>query len=166
MAQIDGLTALTIPEIDENVLQQIASGSYYDPHSILGQHLIDPSSAGDPITVIRTLRPLATEVVAVLSNGARTQLTHLYGGIWQGFTITGLDDYLIDASYGDGSTWTADDPYRFSPTLGELDTSSAKAGTSSSGTFWERTTAHTTASTRQQPAPRSRSGRHMPAPCA
>ncbi|CAN5156641.1 1,4-alpha-glucan branching protein GlgB [soil metagenome] len=121
MTTIDGLTALTLPEVPEHVLQQVSTGSYYDPHAVLGQHLVDPGSDGDPITVIRALRPLAAQVAAVLSNGARTQLTHLYGGIWQGFTITGIDDYVIDATYSDGSTWTADDPYRYTPTLGDLD---------------------------------------------
>ncbi|RFA08735.1 1,4-alpha-glucan branching enzyme [Subtercola boreus] len=121
MSQIDGLTALSHSDVPEHVLQQVATGSYYDPHSVLGQHLVDPSSEGDAVTVIRTLRPLASEVSAVLANGARTSLQHLYGGIWQGFTITGLEDYTIDATYDDGSVWSADDPYRFAPTLGELD---------------------------------------------
>ncbi|MEF2975852.1 1,4-alpha-glucan branching protein GlgB [Subtercola sp. YIM 133946] len=121
MSQIDGLTTLSLPQVPESVLEQVATGSYFDPHKVLGQHLVKGEGVSDPITVIRTLRPLAREVVAVLSNGARVQLTHLWGGIWHGFTLTGINDYLIEATYDDGSTWTADDPYRFSPTLGELD---------------------------------------------
>ncbi|UFS60967.1 1,4-alpha-glucan branching protein GlgB [Subtercola endophyticus] len=121
MSQIDGLTTLSLPQVPESVLEQVAAGSYFDPHKVLGQHLVHGEGVSDPITVIRTLRPLASEVVAVLSNGARVQLTHLWGGIWQGYTLTGLNDYLIEATYDDGSAWTADDPYRFSPTLGELD---------------------------------------------
>ncbi|MDO9395194.1 MAG: 1,4-alpha-glucan branching enzyme, partial [Herbiconiux sp.] len=117
----DGQTALTLPALPTEVLEQVSSGSYYNPHAVLGQHLVEAEGVSDPITVIRTLRPLATEVSAVLSNGARTQLTHLWGGIWQGFTLTGLNDYTIEARYDDGSAWIADDPYRYSPTLGELD---------------------------------------------
>jgi 1,4-alpha-glucan branching enzyme len=121
MASLDGSTALALPPIPEEVLQRVATGSYYNPHEVLGQHLVNAAGVSDPVTVIRTLRPLASEVSAVLENGARTQLTHLYGGIWQGVTITGLNDYVIEARYDDGSVWTADDPYRFAPTLGDLD---------------------------------------------
>ncbi|WP_171704100.1 1,4-alpha-glucan branching protein GlgB [Herbiconiux sp. SALV-R1] len=121
MPSPDGSTALTLPEIPLDVLQRVAAGSYYDPHAVLGQHLVHAEGVSDPITVIRTLRPLADEVSAVLSNGARAQLTHLWGGIWQGFTLTGLNDYQIEARYADGAVWTADDPYRYSPTLGEVD---------------------------------------------
>jgi len=121
MSHPDGTTALTLPEIPVDVLARVASGSYYNPHEVLGQHLVNATDVSDPVTVIRTLRPLASEVSAVLSNGARAQLTHLYGGIWQGFTLTGLNDYRIEARYDDGSVWTADEPYRFSPTLGDLD---------------------------------------------
>jgi 1,4-alpha-glucan branching enzyme len=121
MASPDGTTALALPPIPDEILQRVSTGSYYNPHAVLGQHLVNAAGVSDPVTIIRTLRPLASEVSAVLENGARTQLTHLYGGIWQGVTITGLNDYLIEARYDDGSVWTADDPYRFSPTLGDLD---------------------------------------------
>ncbi|MCS5714456.1 1,4-alpha-glucan branching protein GlgB [Herbiconiux sp. CPCC 205716] len=121
MTTPDGTTALTLPELSEELLAQVANGSYYNPHEVLGQHLVNAEGVSDPITVIRTLRPFATEVSAVLSNGARASLTHLWGGIWQGFTLTGLNDYEIEARYDDGTSWTADDPYRYSPTLGELD---------------------------------------------
>ena len=74
----DGSTALALPQVSEEVLARVATGSYYNPHEVLGQHLVNAPGVSDPITVIRTLRPLASEVSAVLSNGARTQLTHLY----------------------------------------------------------------------------------------
>ncbi|HEY8282495.1 MAG TPA: 1,4-alpha-glucan branching protein GlgB, partial [Leifsonia sp.] len=75
----------------------------------------------DPITVIRTLRPLAEEVFAELATGAHIELAHIGHGIWQGVDIIGEGGYTIEARYADGSTWTADDPYRFPPTIGELD---------------------------------------------
>jgi 1,4-alpha-glucan branching enzyme len=117
----DGTTALTLPEIPVEVLARVSTGSYYNPHAILGQHPLTSSGVSDPLMVIRTLRPLASQVSAVLSTGAHIELTHLYGGIWQGFTLTGPEDYLIEARYDDGSNWTSDDPYRFTPFLGELD---------------------------------------------
>jgi 1,4-alpha-glucan branching enzyme len=57
----------------------------------------------------------------VLSTGARVSLGHLAHGVWQGVNVLGLQAYRIEARYEDGTVWTADDPYRFSPTVGELD---------------------------------------------
>ncbi|KQR24525.1 glycogen branching protein [Agreia sp. Leaf335] len=120
MSTLDGASVLSIPDVPTDVLDKVAAGSYYNPHGVLGQHPIEGAGA-DGVTVIRTLRPLAKSVVAVLASGARTELTHLHGGIWQGYTLTGLSDYTIEARYDDDTVWTSDDPYRFSPTLGDVD---------------------------------------------
>ncbi|MDN4640279.1 1,4-alpha-glucan branching protein GlgB [Agreia sp. PsM10] len=120
MSTLDGAGVLSIPDVAGDILDKVAAGSYYDPHSVLGQHPIEGAGA-DGVTVIRTLRPLAKSVVAVLASGARTELTHLHGGIWQGYTLTGLSDYTIEARYDDDTVWASDDPYRFSPTLGDVD---------------------------------------------
>jgi 1,4-alpha-glucan branching enzyme len=120
MSTLDGAGVLSIPDVAGDILDKVAAGSYYDPHSVLGQHPIEGAGA-DGVTVIRTLRPLAKSVVAVLASGARTELTHLHGGIWQGYTLTGLSDYAIEARYDDDTVWASDDPYRFSPTLGDVD---------------------------------------------
>jgi 1,4-alpha-glucan branching enzyme len=120
MSTLDGASVLSIPDVPRDVLDKVAAGSYYNPHGVLGQHPIEGAGA-DGVTVIRTLRPLAKSVVAVLASGARTELTHLHGGIWQGYTLTGLSDYVIEARYDDDTVWASDDPYRFSPTLGDVD---------------------------------------------
>ncbi|MBF4633617.1 1,4-alpha-glucan branching protein GlgB [Agreia pratensis] len=120
MSTLDGASVLSIPDVPVDVLDKVAAGSYYNPHSVLGQHPIEGAGA-DGVTVIRALRPLAKSVVAVLASGARTELTHLRGGIWQGYTLTGLSDYTIEARYDDDTVWASDDPYRFSPTLGDVD---------------------------------------------
>src|SRR6478752_3956627 len=117
----EGAAAVDLPTLDENVLAAIASGSYHDPHSVLGQHEVAASGVADPVTVIRTLRPLAKEVFAILSNGAHIELAHVGYGVWQGIDIVGPGAYQIEARYDDGGTWTSDDPYRFLPTIGQLD---------------------------------------------
>ncbi|WP_411722555.1 1,4-alpha-glucan branching protein GlgB [Mycetocola sp.] len=101
--------------MSEHVLGAVSAGSHYDPHSVLGQH---PS--GDK-TVLRTLRPLAKSVTAVLKGGERVELSHLYNGIWEGEHSAGFADYSIESDYGDGVVWSTDDAYRFSPTIGEMD---------------------------------------------
>ncbi len=115
-----------LPVIPAQILEAVAEGRYYNPHEILGQHLLSQSGTGaqaisDPLTVIRALRPLATEVFAILSTGAHIELAHLGHGIWQGVNTLGLHDYILEARYSDAPTWVVDDPYRFLPTLGELD---------------------------------------------
>jgi len=110
-----------LPTIADEVLSAVAAGSYHDPHAVLGQHLVTVPGVSDPLTVIRALRPLASEVVAILSNGRRVELAHLAFGIWQGVSTLGLHDYLLETSYPDAPTWLADDPYRYRPTIGELD---------------------------------------------
>ena len=68
--------------------------------------------------VIRALRPGAEQVVAVVGT-QRVELTHRVFGIWEGTAAAG-GEYSLDVTY-DGTTYPADDPYRFLPTLGEVD---------------------------------------------
>ncbi|MEJ3404247.1 1,4-alpha-glucan branching protein GlgB [Rathayibacter sp. YIM 133350] len=121
MSREDGSSAIRLPELADDVVAAVGAGSYFNPHSVLGQHVVAAPGISDPVTVIRTLRPLASEVRAVLPNDARVELAHLGHGVWQGFSITGPQDYRIEARYPDGSEWLADDPYRFAPSIGEID---------------------------------------------
>ena len=114
-------TEWQLPHIDSNVLWAVSQGSYYDPHGILGQHEVWPEGHSETVNVIRALRPLATEVTAVLSSGARISLAHREHGIWEGGHVLGFLDYTIETRYTDGQIWTIDDAYRFAPTVGELD---------------------------------------------
>ncbi|RNE59169.1 1,4-alpha-glucan branching protein GlgB [Cryobacterium tepidiphilum] len=109
-----------LPEISDVALETIGAGSHYDPHSVLGQHLVDVPGR-DPVVVIRALRPFASGVTAVLESGERVELHHLGHGIWQGVSTAGISDYLLEAHYDGAPAWVIDDPYRYAPTLGELD---------------------------------------------
>lgn len=109
------------PSVSDDVLAAVAEGRHPDPHSVLGQHGFDlPGDAG-PHTVIRTRRPLAESVDAVLDDGRHVPLAHVGHGIWAGVAEAGPVGYRILARYADGGDWLADDPYRFTPTIGELD---------------------------------------------
>ena len=116
-----GATEWHTPSLDDGLLAWVAQGSHYDPHSVLGQHLIPVEGSSDSVTVIRTRRPLASEVIAVLSNKTRIELAHAGHGIWEGAHTLGLTDYVIETRYPDGAEWIAEDGYRFTPTVGELD---------------------------------------------
>jgi 1,4-alpha-glucan branching enzyme len=108
---------VTLPAIDEGILDQISHGSYAFPHDVLGVHEVPGGY------VIRVLRPLAKSVTALLAGEKEIALEHLYRGVWQGFvTSSSVPDYRVRTVYeASSSPWLADDPYRHLPTLGELD---------------------------------------------
>ncbi|MFD1715908.1 1,4-alpha-glucan branching protein GlgB [Amnibacterium flavum] len=122
MARVTGGRApLTLPTPDDATLAQIAAGTHSGPHSVLGHHAVTIDQVADPIIVIRALRPLADSVAAILSTGARIELSHVAHGVWQGTSLIGFHDYVLEARYPDGTEWTVDDPYRYLPTVGEVD---------------------------------------------
>ncbi|MGB8649080.1 MAG: 1,4-alpha-glucan branching protein GlgB [Mycobacteriales bacterium] len=94
-------------------LDRLAGGAHHDPHGILGMH---PSGSG---SVIRALRPGAEKVVAVL-DGERVELQHRSFGVFEAQVPGPVRDYRLDVTYH-GTTYPADDPYRYLPTLGEVD---------------------------------------------
>jgi 1,4-alpha-glucan branching enzyme len=91
----------------------LAAGEHHDPHGVLGMHL---SGTG---AVIRALRPLADSVTAVLGK-QQVPLEHRRSGIWEAVVPGLVRDYRLDVTYG-GQTHRHDDPYRYLPTLGEVD---------------------------------------------
>lgn len=100
--------------VDSDTLRAVASGLYYDPHSVLGAH---PS---DGRVTVRTLRPLADSVV-VVTDGTQTEAHHEQDGIWVAvLDAETVPAYRLAVTYGDTTT-VVDEPYRYLPTLGEVD---------------------------------------------
>ncbi|MBN0041077.1 1,4-alpha-glucan branching protein GlgB [Cellulosimicrobium cellulans] len=108
-----------------DALAAAAAGRTFDPHAVLGPHLAPDSD--DARAVVRVLRPLADEVVVVTTDGEHAA-AHEQDGVWAAVVPVHQDpdgtrhapDYRVRARYGHEAT-TADDPYRFLPTLGEVD---------------------------------------------
>jgi 1,4-alpha-glucan branching enzyme len=96
-------------------IRALVEGRHPDPHDALGQHQVPEG------WVIRAVRPLAEAVVAVRADGSRHALEHVADGLWQGVVPDPGQAYELETSYADGPTWTAGDPYRFVPSVGELD---------------------------------------------
>jgi 1,4-alpha-glucan branching enzyme len=96
-------------------LEQLVGGAHHDPHAVLGFH---PLREG--YGVIRTLRPEASAVTAVLSDNSRWELTPLAGGVFSAVVERPPQDYRLEVTYGE-QTYDVDDPYRWLPTLGEVD---------------------------------------------
>jgi 1,4-alpha-glucan branching enzyme len=104
-----------LPELQPGLIRSLVGGSHPHPHSTLGQH---PIGKG---WVIRVVRPLAKTVTAVLGDGKAVRLTHLDAGLWQGRYTGEKQSYDLTTTYAEGEAWTTGDPYRFTPTVGDVD---------------------------------------------
>ena len=113
---------IAAPVIADEVLAAVAEGRHPDPHSVLGQHGFDVAHERGPFTAIRTRRPLADSV----DGGARrrhrrcrsnTSATACGRARARSARPTTASSRATTAT----PEWSSDDPYRFAPTIGELD---------------------------------------------
>jgi 1,4-alpha-glucan branching enzyme len=99
-------------------LDRIAAGTHPDPHGVLGAH---PLGAG---VVVRAFRPGA-EQVRVLAEGHEPVALEPKSpaGLFEGTVeLEGPPyRYRLEITHGSGEPLVAGDPYRFLPSLGELD---------------------------------------------
>mgnify|MGYP000016332081 FL=1 len=102
-------------------LDRVIDGWHHDPHSVLGAHSNETS------TTFTILRPWASAVSLVIGEDV-IPMTHQLRGAWA-ITIEqpGISEYTLQVDYGQGVIAT-DDPYRFLPTIGELDLHLISAG--------------------------------------
>jgi 1,4-alpha-glucan branching enzyme len=102
--------------VNRHELERLIVGTHHNPHAVLGPH------PHDGRVTVRTLKPLADHVVLESADGSRTELRHEFEGVWVGVLPTAeVPDYRIRVAYKDGIVHVHDDPYRFLPTLGEVD---------------------------------------------
>ncbi len=99
-------------------LERLAAGDHADPHAVLGVHPVGRH------TVIRAWRPGAEAVSVVIDGGVAVVALHPVIGIDGAFSATLAstpDWYQLRTRYPDGVEVEGDDPYRFWPTLGDVD---------------------------------------------
>ncbi|WP_134668102.1 MULTISPECIES: 1,4-alpha-glucan branching protein GlgB [unclassified Amycolatopsis] len=94
-------------------IDRLLAGEHHDPHSVLGVH-----TAGGDI-VVRALRPGATSV-SVVAGERRVPLDRVADALFAATLPEHPGDYRIEVGY-DNHTVVTDDPYRWLPTVGELD---------------------------------------------
>ena len=101
-------------------LDQLANGEHGHPHGVLGPHLHEGA------VTVRVLKPLAASV-AVVYGDVSVPLEHEHAGVWVGVLPDAgngqkveVPDYRLHVDYGQLPI-VVDDPYRFLPTLGEVD---------------------------------------------
>ena len=101
-------------------LDRLVARDHHDPHAILGAH-----AAADGV-VVRALHP-AAESVVVLPAGVELERIHpagLFAGELRGASLGAGGAplmYELEVRYPDGGTWVTHDPYRFAPTLSDMD---------------------------------------------
>jgi 1,4-alpha-glucan branching enzyme len=99
-------------------LDALVRREHSNPHAVLGAH---PDGNG---VAIRALRPAAREIRLRLDGGAVVELEQIHpGGVFEG-VVEGAElplRYRLEVDYGSAGAFTIDDPYAFTPTIGELD---------------------------------------------
>ncbi|MGW5646078.1 1,4-alpha-glucan branching protein GlgB [Saccharopolyspora sp. NPDC003762] len=92
---------------------RLLDGSHPDPHTLLGAHR---AGAG---TVFRTVQPGA-QAVAVRCGSTRYELLEVMPSLFVGQAPLPVSDHRLEVRRAEGVV-ELDDPYRWLPTLGELD---------------------------------------------
>ncbi|WP_174248540.1 1,4-alpha-glucan branching enzyme [Streptomyces hundungensis] len=93
---------------------RLLAGGHHDPHSLLGAHPVRGGIA------FRALRPYA-RAVTVLGKGLRAELHDDGDGLFSGvLPLRNIPEYTLLVTYDDTEI-EIQDPYRFLPSLGDLD---------------------------------------------
>jgi len=92
----------------------LAAQRHHDPHTVLGVH---PTSSG---YVVRAWRPMASSVALIIGSG-ELPMHRVGDALYAANVATFPESYTIRTTYGDGQVHESADPYRFAPTIGELD---------------------------------------------
>ncbi|MET9924469.1 MULTISPECIES: 1,4-alpha-glucan branching enzyme [unclassified Streptomyces] len=112
--QAGDASARPAPALDLADRGRLLAGDHHDPHSVLGAR---PIPGG---VLVRALRPFARSVT-VLAEDVRAELHDDGDGFFSGvLPVKEVSAYRLQVAYDD-NTIEVDDPYRFWPSLGDLD---------------------------------------------
>jgi 1,4-alpha-glucan branching enzyme len=124
-------------------IDRLLRGEHSDPHSILGAH--PARESGETGVVVRAMMPHLAGVDCMLDDGRAVPLTRkasglsdLFAGFVAGATLPLR--YELRFTFVDGATWQRGDPYRFLPTLGDIDLHLFNEGTHRK--LWKKLGAH------------------------
>jgi 1,4-alpha-glucan branching enzyme len=118
-------------------LERLVRREHNSPHDVLGAH------AHDGGVVVRAFRPAASEVRVLVAGADPVPLECVHpGGVFEG-VVEDAElplEYQLEVVYPDAGPVTIDDPYRFLPTIGEIDLHLINEGRHEE--LWERLGAH------------------------
>jgi 1,4-alpha-glucan branching enzyme len=103
---------------DPAELAQLAAGTHSDPHHVLGSHPVKDGA------VVRAYHPEAVSAECVLEGGPDVPMASLgvpgvFGAFLKGRSLPLR--YRLRFRFPGGGVWEQDDPYRFLPSIGEMD---------------------------------------------
>ena len=125
-------------KLSKRTIEAIVAGDHADPFAILGPHAVSGH------TLIRVFLPDA-ESVSIIEGNSREPLAEMEcihdDGLFEGIVKdqTTTFGYRLRATRGK-DVWEVDDPYRFTPIIGDLD--NYLLGEGSHKRLWERLGAH------------------------
>ncbi len=100
------------PSVDADALARLCEGTNAAPHDILGFH----------DGVVRAFRPGAVSMSVVLETGDPVPMDPVdSSGLFEAKAPGAADGYGLRAEYDGSGAFSYEDPYRFWPTLGEVD---------------------------------------------
>src|SRR4051812_6338020 len=114
----------SLPPIPDSDLARLLAGEHAGPHSFLGAH---PASLGSREGIlVRALVPSAERSELVLADGQVLPMEREASGLSDLYRSFIPDasfplDYRFRFHYADGAVWDRGDPYRFLPTVGDVD---------------------------------------------
>src|SRR6188768_1132554 len=117
-------TSAPAREIPRQEMQRLVSGEHAGPHSVLGAH--PTVQNGQSGVVVRALTPSAVHGEVLLPDGRVVELTRIAEGLSDLYEAFIPDaslpfDYRYRFHFADGAIWERRDPYRFLPTIGDID---------------------------------------------
>ncbi len=103
------------PDVAQD-LARVAAGTHRTPHDVLGPHRVEGG------WVVRVWRPGADECTLRMPQGGRVAMTREHeAGVFVADLASDPGAYQVEVVYPGGWRALADDPYRFWPTLGDVD---------------------------------------------
>jgi len=128
-------------KVDTAEWNHLRTFNHGEPHRVLGAHAA--ASEGKRGVVVRTFHPDAVDVDCLLDSGEAIRMQRVEDGGLFGVFIDGGKlplKYRLRFMFRSGDIWERGDPYRFLPTLGDMDLHLFNEG--NHRRVWERLGAH------------------------
>jgi 1,4-alpha-glucan branching enzyme len=128
------------PAADLDAVRRLLTGTHASPHSILGAH---PATVqGTSGVVVRAMHPDAAAIDVLPEGREPVPMEREAGAVFSAFLpkATLPMRYRLRFHFGGDAAWERDDPYRFLPTIGEVDAHLFAEGTHRR--LWEKLGAH------------------------
>ena len=113
--------AATVPAANPSDVERLVAGTHDSPHSILGAH---PGAVDGVVgVVVRAWHPVAARAELIVAGGAPMVMERIEGGLFAAFVAGAALPlrYRQRFEFDRGVIWEREDPYRFLPTIGDLD---------------------------------------------